>query len=274
MRYRFALVLAAVMLAACAHDDARRHAAGLARSGGLAREDVRTRDFLLATWSRFEDPDRPVQVYIEGDGLAWRSRNRLSDDPTPQRAIGLALAAADRSPNVVYLARPCQYIDLRANPCDSAWWSGKRFAGEVVRGENEALDALVRKAPGQAIHLVGYSGGAAIAVMIAAHRHDVASLRTVAGNLDSEAVNRFHGVSPMPDSLNPVDYAAAVAHVPQIHFTGIDDEVVPPAVASNFAAVAGTTNCIAVEAVPGAGHESGWVERWPSLFRQVPRCRP
>lgn len=271
---RFGVLLVAVLLQviACAHEDPRRHAQDLAAHGGLIRSEIQTHDFLLVAYSRIADPGKPVYVYFEGDGLAWISRNRLSDDPTPRKAVGLALAAADAAPNVIYLARPCQFIDLRAHPCDSIWWSDKRFAEEVVRSENEALDVLMRGAPGQAVHLIGYSGGAAIAVLLATRRHDVASVRTVAGNLDSEAVNRFHAVSPMPDSLNPIEVAPALARIPQIHFVSGRDTVVPASIATRFAAVAPA--CARVVSVVGPSHDSGWTERWPALLTQIPACSP
>lgn len=272
MRFKVFLVAALLLISACAHEDPRRHAQDLATRAGLIRSEIQTRDFLLVAYSRIAEPRQPVHAYFEGDGLAWLSRNRLSDDPTPHRATGLALAAADPAPNVVYLARPCQYIDLRAHPCDPVWWSGKRFAEEVVRSENEALDMLMRGASMQPVHLVGYSGGAAIAVLVAARRQDVASIRTVAGNLDSEAVNRFHGVSPMPDSLNPIDVAPALAPVPQIHFVSDGDTVVPPSIAIRFAAAA--PGCAHVVSVVGPSHESGWAARWAALLARIPACAP
>jgi hypothetical protein len=272
MRSVFSLVAALLLISACAHEDPRQHAQDLAKRGGLIRSEFQTRDFLLVAYSRIDDPRQPVHAYFEGDGLAWISRSRLSDDPTPHRAVGLALAAADPAPNVIYLARPCQYIDLRAHPCDSAWWSGKRFAEEVIRSQNEALDTLMRGASGREIHLVGYSGGAAIAVLVAARRDDIASIRTVAGNLDSEAINRFHGVSPMPDSLNPIDVASALVRIPQIHFIGKSDTVVPASIAARFAAAA--TGCARVVTIVGPSHESGWAEQWPTLLAQMPACAP
>ena len=271
MRY-VVLFAALLLIAACAHEDPRQHAQELAKRGGLVRSEIQTRDFLLVAYSRIDDPQQPVHAYFEGDGLAWISRNRLSDDPTPRRATGLALAVADPAPNVVYLARPCQYIDLRAHPCESIWWSGKRFAEEVVRSENEALETLMRGAPGQSVHLIGYSGGAAIAVLLTTRRQDVASVRTVAGNLDSEAVNRFHGVSPMPDSLNPIDVAPALARIPQIHFISQSDTVVPASIAVRFAAAA--TGCARLVTIVGPSHESGWVEQWPTLLHEIPDCAP
>src|SRR5262249_6261305 len=107
-----------------------------------------------------------------------------------------------------------------------------------------------------------------------ARRQDVASLRTVAGNLDSEAVNRFHKVDPMPGSLNPVDAATAIAHIPQIHFIGTDDRVVPATIASDFEKATGDGRCVALQPVQGAGHQDGWVEQWPTLLLQEPACRP
>jgi poly(3-hydroxybutyrate) depolymerase len=127
-------------------------------------------------------------------------------------------------------------------------------------------------APGQAVHLVGYSGGAAIAVLLAARRQDVASVRTVAGNLDSEAVNRMHRVSAMPESLNPIDVAPALARIPQIHFISQSDIVVPASIAARFAAAA--TGCARVVTIVGPSHESGWAEQWPTLLHHIPACSP
>jgi pimeloyl-ACP methyl ester carboxylesterase len=174
------------------------------------------------------DHDGPVDVYIEGGGLAWRSKSEPSMDPTPRHALGLALATADWGANVVYIARPCQFTPMTMNPrCGVAYWTGKRFAPEVVAALGQAIDQV---AAGRTIHLIGYSGGGALAVLVAARHFDVASIRTVAGNLDHDEVNRFHGVSPMPDSLNAIDVAGAVTAVPQIHFSGGDDTVVPAAI--------------------------------------------
>lgn len=273
MRFLIFPVAILLLLAACA-DDGRRNAAGLAERGGLQRSEIQTRNFLLAAFSRIGNPQLPVHVYIEGDGLAWTSRNRLSDDPTPRRALGLALAAADQAPNVIYLARPCQFIELVSRPCDSAYWSDKRFAEEVIRSESEALDELMRKAPGRPIHLIGYSGGAAVAALIAARRTDVASLRTVAGNLGSEAVNRHHRVSATPESLDPVDVAAQLAGLPQIHFIGSADRIVPAAVPAEFAGRMDAQACVRIVSVDGASHEAGWSERWVELLSQEPACKP
>lgn len=130
------------------------------------------------------------------------------------------------SPNVVYIARPCQFT--RNDPaCRSTYWTDRRFSEDVIASMNHAVDVLRAPAAGP-VHLVGFSGGGAVAALVAARRGDVASLRTVAGNLDHRALNAHHRVSPMPASLNAVDVAPRLAAVPQAHFVGTKDDVVPP----------------------------------------------
>jgi len=249
----------------------QQHADELAQPAGLQREQVFADPFLLTAYVRITRADQALTIYIEGDGRAWRSRFEASDNPTPRRALGLSLAAADRSANVVYLARPCQFTALADNPrCEPAYWTGKRFAPEVVSAIDAAVTAYASRTPGQPIHLVGYSGGGAIAVLVAARRQDVATLRTVAGNLDHDAVNQRHRVSLMTDSLNPIDVIADVADIPQIHFSSTEDRVVPLAIARDFAAKAG--GCASVIVVNGLSHDGDWAAVWPQLLKRVPRC--
>ena len=266
------LVVAGSLLSGCTVLDRDAHADALAAPSQLHREQVKTDQFVLTAFTRITRADQPLTVYIEGDGLAWISRTEPSADPTPRRATGLVLAAADPAPNVVYLARPCQFTPMALNPhCGAPDWTSKRFAPDVVASMSEAVSHFAAKAPGQAIHLVGYSGGGAVAVLVAAQRTDIASIRTVAGNLDTEFVNRLHGVSAMPESMNPIDMASRVATIPQRHFSGADDTVVPPDVAQRFARAAGG-RCAQTNTVPGVAHDTGWAEQWPALLALTPTC--
>jgi dienelactone hydrolase len=203
------------------------------------------------------------------------SRTMPSLDPTPREATGLELAAKDPAPNVVYLARPCQFTPMAMNPsCGIPYWTGKRFAADVIESMNDAVSRFAALTPGQPVELVGYSGGGAVAVLIAARRTDVVSIRTVAGNLDDEFVNRLHDVSPMPESENAIDFASRVASIPQVHFSGAKDEVVPPSVAQRFinAANATGTRCAQALTVPGLSHGGDWSRRWPALLEIAPTC--
>ncbi|EJL83660.1 hypothetical protein PMI16_04125 [Herbaspirillum sp. CF444] len=264
------ILLAAGLSTACAGDP-NAHADAMAQPAGLQRDQVQAGAFVLTSYLRITRTDRPLTVYIEGDGLAWRSRHQPSEDPTPRRALGLSLAVADTAPNVVYLARPCQFTPMSANSrCAVTYWTDRRYSEEVVASMNAAVTQYLHRLPGQRVNLVGYSGGGALAVLIAARRQDVASLRTVAGNLDHAAVNRLHQVSQMPDSLNAIDVAARVAAIPQLHVSGADDKVVPTFVARSFVAAVGS--CAQLRVVDGMAHESDWAAKWPALLSSTLPC--
>lgn len=264
------------LLAGCAavpdQTELNQHADNIARSAGLARAEVQTDSFVLTSFYKITRADLPLTVYIEGDGFAWRTRSQPSMNPTPIKAQGLALAAADPAKNVVYLARPCQFTPLIASPrCSVSYWTGKRFAEEVIASMSQAVNQYAARVPGQPIHLVGYSGGGNIAALLAARHQGIATLRSVAGNLDITEVNRLHRVTPMPGSLNAIDLAPQLSSLPQIHYYGSEDKIVPPAIAERFARAA-AGHCTQVRAVPGMSHDGDWAHLWPKLLSELPRC--
>lgn len=274
MRALASLLLAFALpaLSGCAALDRDANADSIAKPVGLHKMLIKTDPFVLTVFARFSDPGKPATIYFEGDGLAWLSRTQVSQDPTPKEALGLSLAAADPSPNVVYIARPCQFTAMEKNPsCGVPYWTNKRFAPEVIASMEQAVDQVVAQTPGQKVNLVGFSGGGAVAVLVAAGRKDVASIRTVAGNLDHAEVNRLAKVSPLTGSLNAIDVAPQVAKIPQIHFSGSADTTVPPVIAERFQKAAGSS-CVNIRTVAGATHETGWRERWRELLHEVPGC--
>lgn len=151
------------------------------------------------------------------------------------------------------------------------YWTGSRFSEEVIAAMGHAIDTL--KPSGAPVHLVGYSGGAAVAVLIAARRGNVASIRSVAGNLDSEGVNRHHGVSAMPHSLNPIEAAERLSHIPQRHFVGGRDAEVPAFIAAGYVRRSGGTRYGDIVPVAAASHEEGWEKAWQGVWAVLPRCR-
>jgi hypothetical protein len=231
-----------------------------------------TSTFRLAGFYRFSKHTAPLTVYIEGDGLAWLTRYRPSADPTPKNPIALQLAALDKSANVVYLARPCQYVNLsKEKLCGVPFWTQKRFSKEVIVAVNEAISKLASKARADSIHLVGYSGGGAVAALAAARRKDIASLRTVAGYMDHISLNRETGVSPLKGSLDPIRAAPYLKSIPQIHYTGNQDERIPGWVAQNFRKAVGNNACTSVQKVK-ATHEKGWEKVWGRVGSKIPTC--
>ena len=177
-------------------------------------------------------------IYIEGDGFAWHNRHTPSDNPTPKNPIAFKLAMAHNAEteNTVYLARPCQYINLKTQPlCTPKYWTSHRFASEVIQSTNAAIDELKILYSAKHIKVVGYSGGGAIAALVAAKRNDVIELVTIAGNLDTEAWTKHHNISPLSGSLNPADYWQDLVDIPQTHYVGSNDKIVPPAIAQSYA---------------------------------------
>jgi dienelactone hydrolase len=219
-------------------------------------------------------PDRPqagdhLTLYIEGDGFAWISTSQPSPDPTPRNPIGLKMALAHPKDNAAYLARPCQYVDTRATHCPQRYWTQQRFAPEVVAALGKAADELKARFHARRLTLVGYSGGGAIAALLAARRNDVDGLITVAGNLDHRAWTRHHGIAPLTGSLNPADMQEALAGIPQVHFVGSEDRVVPPGITEAFASRFPASGVIRVRLVPGFDHHCCWAENWKELWTSV-----
>lgn len=229
--------------------------------------------FQIIGWQKpGEMPNKDIRVYIEGDGFAWASASQPSSDPTPRNAVAMQLARMDETENIIYLARPCQYSARLAAGCDeNRWWTSARYSREVVDRYHAILTQIKAGQGSGRFELVGYSGGAAIAAILAAERSDIVSLRTVAGNLDSEYVNQIHHVSAMPESLNPVQFASAL-HIPQLHFRGLHDQVVPQAVVQRFMGVQ-LTSCARMVEIGQADHYHGWQALWPQLLEKpLPAC--
>ncbi|MCB1580019.1 MAG: alpha/beta hydrolase [Rhodospirillales bacterium] len=239
----------------------------LAKRNGLQKDVVQTQNFAITAYHSFKDNKQPLRIYIEGDGLAYRSRSKPSKDPTPRDPVVLKLMIVDNYTNKAYLARPCHYSqqDL-LSACSVKNWTTERFSPVIIRSMNEAVSKLKEQNGARDIELIGFSGGGAVAVLIAALRDDVKSIRTVAGNLDHAAFTKHHDVTPLDGSLNPVDVASRIAHIPQIHFSGQNDTVVPLSIAESYLHNLHNKNCIKIQTVPHVTHGRGWSEVWNVLL--------
>ena len=216
--------------------------------------------------------EKMLHVYIEGDGHAWETASRPSADPTPRNPVALRLAMADTSAaSVLYLARPCQYVqggDRRG--CSDRFWTSARLGEEAVASLDEAVSqAKVRAGAGQ-VALVGFSGGGGAAALVAARRGDVAFLATVAGLLDTDGWTARMHVSPLADSLNPLDAAPRLRRLAQMHYCGGADRTVPPETAMAFCRALGRQDCLA--AVPGMEHGGAWETVMPDLLGRLGRA--
>lgn len=205
-----------------------------------------------------------LTIYIEGDGLAWLSSHKPSTDPTPINPVSLKLALHHPSSNVAYLARPCQYFS--DTQCETQYWTSHRFSTDVIEANNQAIDKIKKQFSATQLILVGFSGGGAIATILAAERDDVINLITVAGNLDHQAWTHFHHISPLIGSLNPTDYRDQIAKIAQVHFVGEGDTVIPPFLTTNFVADLPKPNHANIIIVPGQTHNCCWESVWLDLL--------
>mgnify|MGYP001765478085 FL=1 len=264
-------LMAAGATSACAPTglEARRtEARSLAAHAGWERVAIDSGRFVLIAHR-----PRPVQrverlsVYIEGDGLAWLSRSEPSRDPTPLDPVALGLALRHPSGAAVHLGRPCQFtLDMERRNCSNKYWTSHRFAPEVVDSIDHALDRIKADHGAQALELVGYSGGGAIAALVAARRDDVERLITVAGNLDPAAWTRMHRITPLEGSLDPVVVAPALSELEQIHLSGAKDRELPAELAQGWLRHLRSPSAASLRIVPDFDHHCCWVEAWPMLY--------
>ena len=273
--------MAALVGAGCSalpsRQDRQRHADQIVASKGWRSAVIATDHFDILTYGPSPGaalgPEGTLTVYIEGDGFAWISGSQPSDDPTPREPVALQMALAQPQGEAAYLARPCQYTmgsSASARVCAQRYWTDERFAPQVIHAESQALDELKRRRGASRLILVGYSGGGAVAALLAARRTDVDALVTVAGNLDHRAWAGLHGARPLQGSLNPIDEAHKLVHLAQWHLAGAQDRVVPPQIARSFVERLGAAPMAVLAVEPGFDHACCWAREWPRLWAQLP----
>ena len=236
----------------------------LAQYSGFTEVSFPTEHFTL--YGQFRPSDHgereTLRVYIEGDGHAWSTRTRPSGAPTPRDPVGLRLAMADPSHDpLLYLARPCQFVtgsDLRN--CSTKYWTSARLAPEIIDSLNEAINKAKATCGAEKIILVGFSGGGGVAALLAARRVDVIFLGTVAGNLDTDAWAKLHGISPLAESLNPIAVAPSLQNIPQLHLSSADDTIMPPEISERFCRAAQRPRSCRV--VKDVQHGGEWQAAW------------
>lgn len=262
--FHFLLLLGlTLVLGGCASllQSPAERADALARGAGFAPQPAGrfVRMYLKAPPGHAE----ALTVYIEGDGARWRAANLPPADPTPENPLSLRLAILDPGPAVAYIGRPCQYLDEDAlADCDPALWTRGRYSEPALKMMSDALDALVHTTGARQLTLIGHSGGGAMAALLAEQRKDVACLASVASPLDIAAWTEAIGVSPLRTSINPFDGAARLLKVPQVHFTGAKDDVVPPETIARFLRAVPQAREVRIEKFD---HDCCWVDEWVKL---------
>lgn len=264
-----------VMLAACSHQTGPERSKAIraqAEQAGWRSQVIHTPQFDLQSLSnRQEQVGGVLTIYLEGDGYAWVDGQFASDDPTPHNPVGLQLAMAQPGPGAVaYLGRPCQYMGAQTDGrCNKTVWTDARFSEHVVAAVDAAIGQLKQQRGARQITLVGYSGGAAIALLVASRRQDVARIITVAGNLDPQAWATQMRLRPLTSSLDTATVIHQTAAIQQVDFVGGKDNVVPPTLTEAFAQKFPTGKQPRIINVPHNTHSCCWVQQWPTLWPQA-----
>ncbi len=231
--------------------------------------------FIISTYGSpfYDAKEKIIRVYIEGDGSSWKNKYQLSSNPTPKHPLTLKLALTDPHASVIYLARPCQYTPHRLDKkCEPKYWSSHRYAPEVIDAMNLTLDKIKVARNNQSFVLIGYSGGASIAALIAAKRTDVKGLITFAGDLDHQILNEHHQTTPLTGSENPIHIARKLKNLPQQHWAGAEDKIVPPWMSQHFAKAVNNPLCVKTFTLAGVTHHKGWEEAWPQVLQTPLMC--
>ena len=272
MLFRLVIIFMIFELGACVNKPkiSSQKWLNLAINTGFEQRIIKTTNFSLLTLHK-NSGSKILRVYIEGDGHAF-NRYNISNDPTPNNPLALKLTLQDNSTDsLLYIARPGQYVMKMGydKNCSPDYWTTKRFAPEVVDDTAKIIDAFKNRFNYEKIELVGFSGGGGIAAILAAKRNDVINLRTVAGNLNTDYFTKYHKVLPMTGSINPQDGVAEMQHIPQIHFVGEKDKIIPKTIATAFSK---NNVCSKVVEIPDSNHLVGWENIWNQLLLEKFTC--
>ena len=212
----------------------------------LIYKEIKTDDYVLASWQKITDESLPVKIYVEGDGRAYTSKGYPTTDPTPKSYFLRNISFNDVYENVVYLARPCQYI--KNKNCSNVDWTTGRFSQKIVDNMSQAIKQI---AEDKEIILIGYSGGGLICgLIINQHKNDLNIIKwiTVAGLLNHTNWTKHFNYIPLKDSLD----LDTIPNISQTHYIGKKDKVVPYKLTLD---IVDKKNCVIIE---NATHNSGF----------------
>jgi len=231
----------------------------LATDRGLRAEVVSGQGFRHLVLEPARRGGRTLHVYLDGDGVPWLG-GYPATDPTPRDPLVLDLLALDPAA-AVYLGRPC-YHGLAGEPrCAPPLWTSARYSEEVVASMAVASRRVLTARNAERIVWLGYSGGGALAMLLAARVPETTGVITVAANLDVQAWTARQRSSPLTGSLDPARQPSLPAGVYQRHYAGGRDETVPVEV----------TRTAGLIVVPEYDHRCCWTALWPSVLADLER---
>ena len=211
-----------------------------------------------------------LHIYLHGDGLPWLDGGRrIAEDPSFGADLALYMMLKDRE-NAVFLGRPCYFQASLKPPCQAKYWTSARYGEQVLQTLSQAVQSLADEHPDQELVLIGFSGGATVAVLLAQRLPQIGAVVSVAGNLDTSMWAQQHGYLPLSQSYNPIEVFEQTHLFEQDPFeftalVGGQDAVVP--IQAQRQLVAKLNGRLLMFA--DYTHSCCWVENWPSILTQL-----
>lgn len=234
----------------------------------MEKKIYHTDKFEILSFQKILATDKFIRIYIEGDGLSWINRNTISEDPTPRQSTVFSLIQNDPYPNIIYLARPCQFVTNQN--CSNKYWTSHRFSSEVVNSYKQILNEISSKYKDAnknekiRFELIGYSGGASIALSLGEFRSDIISIITIAGNIDPNWLMEYHKVSKLVEPFEPKN-GTGLDNVSQLHILGTNDQVVPIEIMNRYKEGFNKTSNIRFQLIEGS-HSMNIGKKWTEIL--------
>lgn len=244
---------------------------GMAHRLGLRREVVQGAPFAHMVYRNEKAAQGgTLHIYLESDGSPWLNRYTVAPDPTPRNPLTLELMAQDGAPSL-YLGRPCYHGFATTPPCHPLLWTSRRYGPEVLDSMTAALNTILAQAeqagkPFTQLAFIGYSGGGALAMLLAERFPQTQAVLTVAGNLDIDRWADWHGYSPLQGSLNPAARPPLSADIVQLHVIGDRDRNVPQ---EFIRSVVMKQHCSEYIVYNNFDHNCCWKTTWPVLLARL-----
>jgi len=265
MRPIFILAVA-LLFSACASLTPSERIDAQATQAGATRVVVQGTEFKHVVYARAAKHAAVLTIFIEGDGSPMLE-DRVVKDPTARQPIALPLMLGFNGPALL-VGRPC-YHALADVRCTWRDWTLGRYSAAVVDSMATVIRRQSQELDARELRLVGYSGGGALAVLIAERLDNVRAVVTIAANLDTDAWAAEHGYTPLSESLNPARSERAHPWT-EMHLQGARDRNVPIATTRAYFERHPQAR---YETLEKYDHSCCWVEDWASLQRRVSALR-
>lgn len=228
---------------------------GISVPDSFTYKEIETDSYKFASWQKITDKKAPIRIYIEGDGYAFNHLGYPTTNPTPHGTFLREIAFNDPNPNVVYLARPCQFVeDIR---CSQKDWTTGRFSQDIVNSTTQAIKNITGR---QKMVLVGYSGGALLSGLIINQNPQLPVKKwiTLAGVLNHIKWTEDLNLQPLKDSIN----LEKLPTIPQLHLIGDKDKTVSYKLTESLV---DNKNLVVI---PGATHDKGYTSYLSNIYEK------